>query len=64
MGIGDRLLDPTYQPTGGQQPAITEAPYFVKTIKCPVKFTDDIIKYCEDSDYLDTQLRPLPPRTA
>lgn len=55
--IGKKLLDPQYQPN--VQNKNIEIPYFKKTIKCPVKFTDDILEYVESPDYLDMRLRPL-----
>jgi len=60
MGLGDRLLDPQYLPSVGNAPGTSAAiPYYIKTIKCPVKFTDDIIEYVVSKDFLGNSLRPL-----
>jgi hypothetical protein len=61
MGLGDRLLDPNYlpsiaNPTGA---ASIVMPYHIKTVKCPVKFTNDIIEYVVSKDFLGNSLRPL-----
>ena len=55
--IGNKLLDPTYKPDTGNTKI--EVPYFKKIIKCPVKFTEDIMEYIESPEYLDMKLRPL-----
>lgn len=54
--IGKKLLDPTYTPNITNK---IEVPYFKKIVKCPVKFTDDILEYVESPDFLDMKLRPL-----
>ena len=59
--LGDKLLDPTYSPETTEEKKI-EVPYFKKIIKCPVKFTDDIIEYVESPEYLNMKLRPLQKR--
>lgn len=58
MGIGDKLLDPHYLPDSTGHAPIT-IPYHIQTIKCPVKFTDDIIEYVVSKDFLGNSLRPL-----
>ena len=55
--IGNKLLDPTYKPNIDNTKI--EVPYFKKIIKCPVKFTEDIMEYIESPEYLDMKLRPL-----
>jgi len=55
--IGNKLLDPTYKPNTGNTKI--EVPYFKKIIKCPVKFTEDIMEYIESPEYLHMKLRPL-----
>lgn len=58
MGIGNKLLDPAYTPNDCTDEKI-EVPYFKKLVKCPVKFTNDIMEYIEAPEYLDMKLRPL-----
>lgn len=54
MGIGSKLLDPTYSPVEVFTPSNF---YFKKIIKCPVKFTTDPLEYSES--FLEYKLRPL-----
>jgi hypothetical protein len=56
--LGNKLLDPDYKPNVSENRKI-EVPYFKKLIKCPVKFTDDILEYVESPEFLDMRLRPL-----
>ena len=56
--IGNKLLDPSYEPAIGKSSKI-EVPYFKKILKCPVRFTDDIMEYIEAPEFLDMKLRPL-----
>lgn len=53
MGLGDRLLDREYNPESA-----TPTILFTQN-KCPVLFTEDIVEFCESSDYMGLTLRPL-----
>lgn len=61
MGLGDSLLNPSYipdLPTPGSDKA--DIPYYSgKFIKCPVKFTDDMLEFLESDEYMGLELRPI-----
>ncbi len=53
--LTSRLLDPSYSPS------TTTLPTFLTPSKkeCPVRFTTDIVEFCEHEEFLGTKLRPL-----
>lgn len=57
--LGDRLLTNDYQPEVKDKKSSLEVPFYKKIIKCPVKFTDDVLEYVESPEFLDMKLRPL-----
>lgn len=54
MGIGDRLADPTYIPSGTTE--VNQFDY-IKAVKCPVTFTNDPLEYAEG--FLQYTLKPV-----
>ena len=59
MGIGSKLLDTSYKPEENISSDFNLYTSFKKIVKCPVKFTNDIIEYCESSEFLNIKLKPL-----
>lgn len=62
MALGSKLLDPNYRPVSiiqSDKKSSLDVPYYAgKIIKCPVKFTSDILEFLESSDFMDLELRP------
>ena len=61
MGLGDKLLDKTYVPDIENIPVYSPNQFstYGKIIKCPVRFTNDMIEYCESKEFLNLKLRTL-----
>ena len=61
MGLGDKLLDKTYVPDIENIPVYSPNQFstYGKIIKCPVRFTNDIIEYCESKEFIGMTLKPL-----
>ena len=57
-GLGDRFTNPEYSPPK-ENDNFSPVRDWRKTIKIPIKFTEDIIEFIESKDYLNTVLFPL-----
>ena len=60
--LGDRLLDPDYIPIVEDNDPNKFVPTkfsYNRIIKCPVRFTTDLIEYCESKEFLNIKLYPL-----
>ena len=58
--LGDRLLDPDYIPIVEDNDPNKFVPTkfsYNRIIKCPVRFTTDLIEYCESKEFLNMQKR-------
>ena len=59
MGLGDKLSDTSYRPQDKNSDDILSRYVNIGAGKCPVRFTEDPIEYCESKEYLGVTLRPI-----
>ena len=59
MAIGNRLIDPNYIPENPNKENILETYMSIGAGKCPVKFTEDPIEYCESEEFVGIKLRRI-----